>query len=65
MLRRRQMRHLASVRDIMSDVFDVDLEHDNLTPETTANDLKEWNNLSHIRLMDAIERKIPREIHER
>jgi acyl carrier protein len=46
---------LASIRLIMEDVFDVDdLE---ITSETTAGDIEEWDSLSHIRLVVAIERK--------
>lgn len=46
---------LATVNDIMVDVFDLDnLE---VTMETTAADVEEWDSLSHIRLIVAIERK--------
>jgi acyl carrier protein len=39
----------------MQDVFDVDdLE---VTPATTAEDIEEWDSLSHIRLVVAIERR--------
>jgi acyl carrier protein len=39
----------------MIDVFDLDdLE---ITDKTTADDIEEWDSLSHIRLMVAVERK--------
>jgi acyl carrier protein len=45
---------LATVKEIMIDTFDVDdLE---LTRQTTAEDVEEWDSLSHIRLMVAVER---------
>ena len=38
----------------MIDVFDVDdLE---VTPQTTAEDVEEWDSLSHVRLVVAVER---------
>jgi acyl carrier protein len=40
---------------IMEDVFDLDDLA--ITPETTAKDIKEWDSLSHIRLVVAIERR--------
>jgi acyl carrier protein len=46
---------LSVVQEIMEDVFDVDnLE---VTPKTTADDIEEWDSLSHIRLFVAIERR--------
>lgn len=45
---------LPRVQDIMADTFDEDDLV--VTPETTANDVEEWDSLSHIRLMVAIER---------
>jgi acyl carrier protein len=39
----------------MEDVFDIDGLV--VTPETSAADLEEWDSLSHIRLIVAIERK--------
>ena len=46
---------LSSIVDTMRDVFDADdLE---VTPATTAEDVEEWDSLSHIRLIVAIERK--------
>jgi acyl carrier protein len=46
---------LEQVRDIMQDVFDLD--DLTITPATTAEDVEEWDSLSHIRLVVAIERK--------
>jgi acyl carrier protein len=46
---------LAQLRELMIDVFDVDdLE---ITPATTAEDIEEWDSLSHVRLIVAVERK--------
>jgi len=46
---------LAELREIMIDVFDIDeLE---LTDATTAEDVEEWDSLSHVRLVVAVERK--------
>lgn len=45
---------LEQVQSIMQDVFDLDdLE---ITPETSAADVEEWDSLSHIRLIVAIEK---------
>ncbi|MBI1198453.1 MAG: acyl carrier protein [Phenylobacterium sp.] len=45
---------LQQLREIMIDVLDIDeLE---LTPETTAEDVEEWDSLSHVRLVVAVER---------
>ena len=46
---------LAQVQEIMQDVFDLDDLV--ITPETTAEDVEEWDSLSHIRLVVAIERR--------
>ncbi|MHB8528247.1 MAG: acyl carrier protein [Caulobacteraceae bacterium] len=46
---------LACVNEIMLDTFDVDALA--VGRETTAKDVEEWDSLSHIRLMVAIERK--------
>ena len=46
---------LAIIRDIMADVLDIDA--DEVGPETTADDFEEWDSLSHVRLMVAIERR--------
>ncbi|WP_296596747.1 acyl carrier protein [Phenylobacterium sp.] len=46
---------LAELREIMLDVFDID-ELD-LTDATTAEDVEEWDSLSHVRLVVAVERK--------
>ena len=46
---------LGELREIMIDVFDIDeLE---LTTATTAEDIEEWDSLSHVRLVVAVERK--------
>jgi len=47
---------LEQVRLAMEDVFDLD----NLTigPQTKADDIEEWDSLSHIRLIVAIERRM-------
>ncbi len=46
---------LRELREIMIDVFDVDdLE---ITRTTTAEDVEEWDSLSHVRLVVAVERK--------
>ncbi len=46
---------LEQVRLVMEDVFDVDELA--LTPSTTARDVPEWDSLSHIRLVVALERR--------
>jgi acyl carrier protein len=46
---------LDIIRDIMADVLDIDA--DGVGPQTTADDVEEWDSLSHIRLMVAIERR--------
>ena len=46
---------IATLRDIMADVFDVD--DIAVNENTTAEDIEEWDSLSHIRLMVAIERR--------
>jgi len=46
---------LESLRELMSDVLDVD---DIVVDEnTTAHDVEEWDSLSHIRLIVAIEQR--------
>jgi acyl carrier protein len=47
---------LDQIRAIMSDVFDIDVDEP-ITADTTANDIEEWDSLSHIRLIVAIERR--------
>jgi acyl carrier protein len=49
---------LDEIRAIMSDVFDADFDEANVTADTTANDIEEWDSLSHIRLIVAIERRV-------
>lgn len=46
---------LSRVQDIMADTFDEDDLV--VTPATTAADVEEWDSLSHIRLIVAIERE--------
>jgi acyl carrier protein len=46
---------LESLRKIMIDVFDLD--DLDISPATTADDVEDWDSLSHIRLMVAIERQ--------
>jgi acyl carrier protein len=48
---------LDSLRELMSDVFDVEPEDLPLTESTTAEDIEEWDSLSNVRLMVAIERR--------
>lgn len=48
---------IDEIRAIMSDVFDIDLEPGSVTAETTAKDIEDWDSLSHIRLIVAVERK--------
>jgi acyl carrier protein len=48
---------LDGIRDVMADVFDIDVDEASVTPDTTANDIEEWDSLSHIRLIVAVERK--------
>lgn len=46
---------LSDLREIMIDVFDVDdIE---VTRATSAEDVEEWDSLSHVRFIVAIERK--------
>jgi len=47
---------LAEIRGVMTDVFDLEVGED-VTEDTTANDIEEWDSLSHIRLIVAVERK--------
>jgi len=46
---------LDELREIMIDVFDVDDLA--ITAQTTADDVEEWDSLSHVRLLVAVERK--------
>jgi acyl carrier protein len=47
---------IQQLRDIMMDVFELDQL--SITETTTAHDIEQWNSLSHIRLMVAIERAL-------
>jgi acyl carrier protein len=44
----------AKVKDILADILDVEPEKFELS--TSAHDIEEWDSLSHIRLMVAIEK---------
>lgn len=48
----------ASIKQEITDIFEevMDLDDVTLTDDTTANDIEEWDSLSHIRLIIAIER---------
>ena len=45
---------IERVRDIMTDVFELDKP--SITEATTADEIEEWDSLSHVRLVVAIER---------
>lgn len=46
---------LEKIQEIMEDTFDLD--DLSITRDTTAADIEEWDSLSHIRLIVAIERE--------
>ena len=48
----------ASVKQEIVDIFEdvMDLEDVALTDDTTADDIEEWDSLSHVRLVIAVER---------
>ena len=46
----------SKLNDIFEDVLDLD-ETPELTDATTANDIEEWDSLSHIQLIVAIEKE--------
>ena len=46
---------LTTLSEIFEDVMDLDDVQ--LTPETTADDVEEWDSLSHVRLIVAVERE--------
>ena len=48
---------LDEIRQIMADVFDIDVDDVGVGPDTTAADIEEWDSLSHIRLIVAVERR--------
>jgi acyl carrier protein len=47
---------LEAVREVMIDVFDIDDDDLAIGPGTSAPDIEEWDSLSHIRLIVALER---------
>ena len=47
-------RIIEKIQDVMIDVFDVD--DLDISESTTAEDIEEWDSLSHIRFMITIER---------
>lgn len=46
---------LETIREIMIDVFDID-DDLAISNATSADDIEEWDSLSHIRLIVAVER---------
>ncbi len=53
----RREEILVEIRDVMADVLGIDADAEDVTEATTASDIEEWDSLSHIRLLVAIERK--------
>lgn len=46
---------LAKVQEVFQDILDnEDIE---LTPDSTAEDIEEWDSLSHVQLVNAIEKE--------
>ena len=45
---------LTKIKDVMTDVFDVD--DIDVTENTSADDIEEWDSLSHIRFIITLER---------
>jgi acyl carrier protein len=48
---------LDGIRGVMADVFDIDVDESVVNEGTTADAIDEWDSLSHIRLIVAVERK--------
>ena len=46
---------ISTLSEIFEDIMDLD--DLKLTPETTADDIEEWDSLSHVRLIVAVERE--------
>ena len=48
-----------NIRETLAEIFEdvMDLDAVELAPETTADDIEEWDSLSHVRLIVAVERE--------
>ena len=46
---------MTSIAEVFEDIMDIDPK--TVTEEATGNDIEEWDSLSHVRLMIALERK--------